>query len=61
MKQMVTLEDVERIVSERLDDIGVDENSRCHWAEVANALTLILLELRQSATEIPSCHGNTGE
>lgn len=46
---MVALEDAERIVRDCLDDITVDENSRCHWAEVANALTFILLELKAAA------------
>jgi hypothetical protein len=53
--QVVTLEDAERIIRDRLDDITVDENSRCHWAEVANALTFILLELKGAAQ---SCHGS---
>lgn len=43
---LITYEDAERIVRDRLDDITVDDNSRCHWAEVANALTHILGELR---------------
>lgn len=48
----ITYEDAERIVRDRLDDITVDDNSRCHWAEVANALTHILGELR-AATSAP--------
>lgn len=44
--ELIAYEDAERIVRDRLDDITVDENSRCHWAEVANALTHILGELR---------------
>lgn len=44
--ELIAYEDAERIVRDRLDDITVDDNSRCHWAEVANALTHILGELR---------------
>lgn len=47
---MIFYEDAEQIVRDRLDDITVDDNSRCHWAEVANALTHILGELRAADT-----------
>lgn len=47
---VVSYEDAERIVRDRLDEITVDDNSRCHWAEVANAQTHILGELRAAAT-----------